>query len=71
MSLSYCGSYKSAGQRMTKRVRATPLCERCGKENYDGGRNCRPCRQLKLAEHKARGQRRREERRRLKNVDHD
>lgn len=68
MSLSYCGTYKQAGQRMTKRVRATPKCDRCGKDNYEGGRNCKMCRVIRLAEHKERGKCRREERRRLKDV---
>jgi hypothetical protein len=55
MSLSYCGPYKVAGQLITKRVKAPPKCERCGKDNYEGGRNCKLCRVARLAEHKARG----------------
>lgn len=67
MTLSYCGAYKSKGQHMTKRIRHTPLCERCKQENYDNGKYCKSCRAIRLAEHKARGIARRLERRRIKN----
>lgn len=69
MSLSYCGAYKQAGQRMTKRIRSAPICERCKKENYEGG--CKLCRVIRLAEHKEKGRIRRMERRRLKYVGRD
>jgi hypothetical protein len=60
LSLSYCGKYKDAGLRMNKRMGGgIKKCGRCHNDNFDGGKFCKLCRVIVLAEFKEKNRLRR------------